>query len=271
VQQRNRSSLLSLESTRVRARAFFLGARAEVREFEQAEAVALSPLTVRAGERGYAFIFRFGVVVLVDVTAEEETKFLQTILPFVSGPFKEPETEETEITIDADHTERVDANGILKLNIASVERLQVVSNVLAKSTVLAHYEGRVASVFDRIEGLAEDLRRGIHPARGRELLGEIGDVLLIQTQTVGRVEVTEKPEITWDQPELDRLYERLAAEYELRDRDLALSRKLELVSRTAETYLNLMNSRQNIRLEWYIVILILVEIALAFYQFFVTR
>jgi required for meiotic nuclear division protein 1 len=271
MQQRNKNSLLSLGSTRVRARAFFLGKRIDVRELELAEAVALSPLTVQAGERGYAFIFRFGVVVLVDVAPEEETKFFQTMLHFVSAPFKKSETEEAEIAIDPEHTERVDANGVLRLNIATVERLQVVSNVLAKSTVLAHYEGRVANVFDRIERLAEDLRRGIHPARGRELLSEIGDVMLIQTQTVGRVEVTEKPEITWDQPELDRLYERLAAEYELRDRDLALSRKLELVSRTAETYLNLMNSRQNIRLEWYIVILILVEIALAFYQFIVPR
>ena len=271
MQQRNQNFLLSLESARVRARAFFLGARIDVRELERREAVALSPLTMRAGERGYAFIFRFGVVVLVGVTAEEEAIFLQTILPFVSGPFKGPETEEAEIAIDPEHTERVDASGILTLNIATVERLQVVSNVLAKSTVLAHYEGRVANVFDRIERLAEDLKRGIQPARGRELLSEIGDVLLIQAQTVGRVEVTEKPEITWDQPALDRLYERLAAEYELHDRDLALSRKLELVSRTAETYLDLLNSRQNIRLEWYIVVLILVEIGLALYQFIIKR
>jgi uncharacterized Rmd1/YagE family protein len=244
-----------------------LGPRAYVRELEQTEAVALSPLTLHAGELGYAFVFRFGVVVLVGTAPEEETKFVQTMLPFVSSPFKKPETEEVEIAIDPEHTEGVDAKGILKLNKATVERLQVVSNVLAKSTVLAHYEGRVANVFDRIEGLAEDLRRGIRPAREKELLRQIGDVLLIQTQTVGRVEVTEKPEITWDQPELDRLYERLAAEYELRDRDLALSRKLELVSRTAETYLNLLASRQNIRLEWYIIILIIVEIVLALYGF----
>jgi len=271
MQQRNQNSLFSLESTRVRARALFLGARIDVRELERGETVALSPLSVRAGERGYAFIFRFGVVVLVDVASEEETKFLQAMVPFVSSPFKAPETEEAEIAIDPEHTERVDSSGILKLNTATVERLQVVSNVLAKSTVLAHYEGRVANVFDRIERLAEDLKRGIQPARGRELLSEIGDVLLIQAKTVGRVEVTEKPEITWDQPELDRLYGRLAAEYELHDRDLALLRKLELVSRTAETYLNLLNNRQNIRLEWYIVVLILVEIGLALYQFIITR
>jgi len=32
-----------------------------------------------------------------------------------------------------------------------------------------------------------------------------------------------------------------------------------------------LNSRQNIRLEWYIVVLILVEIGLALYQFIIKR
>jgi uncharacterized Rmd1/YagE family protein len=79
---------------------------------------------------------------------------------------------------------------------------------------------------------------------------------------VGRVEVAEKPEIVWDDAALDRLYEHLAAEYELRDRDRALTRKLEVASRTVETYLDMLQHRQTLRVEWYIVTLILVEIVL---------
>ena len=94
-------------------------------------------------------------------------------------------------------------------------------------------------------------------------------MLLTQTQTVGRVEVTEKPEITWDDVELDRLYERLSVEYELRERDLALTRKLELISRTVQTYLELRQNRLSLRVEWYIVLLILVEILLFLYDLFI--
>jgi uncharacterized Rmd1/YagE family protein len=147
----------------------------------------------------------------------------------------------------------------------------VVADVLAKSAVLTHYEERVASVFDRIERLAQRLGQGARPIGGSDLLREIGSVLLIQARTVGRVEVTEKPETTWDDPELDRFYERLAAEYELRERDVALSRKLELVSRTAETYLDLIHNRRSLRVEWYIVILILVEILLILYDLFLVH
>jgi uncharacterized Rmd1/YagE family protein len=166
----------------------------------------------------------------------------------------------------------VEASGTLSLRDASVERLQVVAHVLAKSAVLSHHEARVAEVFDRIEPLAEGLRRGRERrASSRDLLRQIGDVLLAQTRTVGRVEVTEKPELTWDRPDLDLLFERLSREYELRERDAALGRKLELVWRTAETLHELLQSRRSLRVEWYIVALIAVEIALTLYDRFASR
>ena len=86
--------------------------------------------------------------------------------------------------------------------------------------------------------------------------------------TVGRVEVSEKPELTWNNPVLDRLYEHLAYEFELADRDLFLSRKLELITLTAEMYQNLLQNSRGHRVEWYIVVLIFVEIALSAYDLF---
>lgn len=57
--------------------------------------------------------------------------------------------------------------------------------------------------------------------------------LLPALPTVGRVEVDEKPETLWERPDLERFYVRLEDEYELKERHLALERKLELISRTA--------------------------------------
>ena len=47
-----------------------------------------------------------------------------------------------------------------------------------------------------------------------------------------------------------------------------LNRKLELISRTAETVLELLQHRHSLRVEWYIVILIVVEILLTLYELF---
>src|SRR3569623_1566576 len=107
--------------------------------------------------------------------------------------------------------------------------------------------------------------------RDTKLLRHIGGTLLIQHTTVGRVEVGEKPEILWERPDLERLYVRLEDEYELRERHVALERKLELISRTAETLLNLMQHKRSLRVEWYIVILIMAEIALSLIDKFLLR
>ncbi len=62
---------------------------------------------------------------------------------------------------------------------------------------------------------------------------------------VGRVELLDKPELFWEQPALERLYARLADEYELRERHAALERKLELIGRTATTVLELLHARRS--------------------------
>ena len=249
------------------ARAWFIGSRIELRELSRGSTVALGPLTMLIGQHGYSMIFRFGVVAMFGLSEAEEAEILASLKDSVHNRYERPECESAEIFINANASERLDADGRINLREASVGRLQVVAHVLAKSCVLSYYENSVAEVFDRIERLAERLCRGQSPAGGKnEILGEIGNALLIQARTVGRVEITEKPEIVWDDMELDRLYERLATEYELRDRDLALARKLDLISRTAETYLDLVNNRQALRVEWYIVILIVLEIVLSLWQ-----
>ena len=85
---------------------------------------------------------------------------------------------------------------------------------------------------------------------------------------VWRVEVVEKPDLLWDEPDLERFYARLEDEYELRERALALERKLDLVSGTASTALDLLQNRRSLRVEWYIVALIVVEILLTLYDMF---
>lgn len=240
--------------------ACYVGARIDTREMEKRDSVLLSPLMLRAGNRGHAVVFRFGVVVFIDMSEAERQEFIERLKARITNPILLPSCEELDIQLG--EADKLDPEGGLVLRDVIPERLQVVASVLAKSAVLGHYELALSLVFDRIEALAENLRRGGPRIRDRDLLREIGDVLGSQTRMVGRVEVTEKPEITWDSPELDRLYEKLAIEYELHDRDLALTRKLELVSEIARTHLDLLYSRRTLRVEWYIVILIVFEIVL---------
>ncbi len=253
-----------LQQEKFIGRAFFVGQRLDLRAFEKGSRLMVSPLMVRAGPQGAAVLFRYGVVVLFGVNAVEETAFLDNIRGFVVQPFAAVESEEVDLVRAAD--DGIDGNHI-QLSEFNLQRLQVVADVLAKSVVLGHYEAALAHTFDRIEPLATRLQAGArYMFQSRELLRHIGEVLLIQSKMVGRVEVSEKPELLWEQPQYERLFMRLEDEFELGERHMALERKLELVSRTAETLLELLQNRRTLRVEWYIVILIVVEIILTLYE-----
>ena len=248
------------------ARTILLGERIDTRGLEDPAPLAMAPLTLKCEPNGIAVVFRYGVVVLFQVSAGEERRLIDRLMPRVVEPYEPPEVDELRIVIRSDGEEQIGVDGMLTLRDLSVERAQVVADALAKSLVLAHYETRIASVFDRIEPLAASLsKRGQAGSQGKFLLRNIGNVLSVQHKMVGRVETGEKPEVLWDHPSLERLYLRLADEYELPERGRALDRKLEVISRTVETLLDLVTQSRNLRVEWYIVGLIVMELVLSVY------
>lgn len=245
-------------------RTLLVGQRIDTKNLEQGSVLATSPLTIRAGARGKAVLFRYGVVVLFDVDPLEEVDFLTSLQRLVTEPVDPPEADELRVHLHPDSDDRVEHSGAIILSAPSPERLQVLADILGKNAVLDHYERRVAQVFDRIDPLAATLQSsGDFGSQGKELLQQIGGVLLTQQRMVGRVEVLDKPEVLWELPSLERFYLRLEDEYELRERSRILDRKLDLIARTSETLLDLMQNRRSMRVEWYIVVLILIEIVLS--------
>ncbi len=254
---------------RVAVHAVLVGKRLDLRSFYSSEHLGVAPLAVAAGERGMAVMFRYGVVVSFNVQVIEEAAFLNHLRPFIDEALDRREEEDAVLLVDAEGEDLVDAAGVIHLREVSVERLALIADVLAKSVMLAYDENRLARAFDRIEPIAEGMRRNVDRTIAlRQLLDHIGDVLLTQHRMVGRVQISDKPDLLWDHPELERLYARLREEYELVERDTALSRKLALISQTAETALGLLQARSSLRVEWYIVILIVVEIVLTLYELF---
>jgi len=249
-----------------KAKAVLVGDRIDTRSWKGGEPLASYPLTVDVPGGGAAVLFRYGVVVFFEVTEPEETAFLEQIAPLVGNRFPPPETEETEIHIDPRTAEGMRGDRVYLVN-DDVERLQIVANVLSKSVILAFYEAQIAGSFDRIEPLALELQRsGRVTGKAKELVRHIGAMLLSEHMMVGRVAVGEKPELLWTRPELEGLFIRLEDEFEIKERRDALGSKLDLISHTAQTLTQLEQSRRSLRLELYIVLLIVAEIVIMLYE-----
>lgn len=249
-----------------RAQALFLGKKINLQTLENYVCLAAMPVMVAVCEHGCAVLLDYGAVVLFNLEPQEKVAFLTKLSSQVSDFFADPETEEVEVHLNVAESERVKEGKIL-LHDFSVERLQIVADILAKSVVLSHYETSLATVFDQIEPFAASLQRENQSRRqSRELLRQLGTTLLVQHKIVGRVEIIDKPDLLWESPQLENLYLRLEDEYEIRERHNALERKLELISQTAQTVLEFMQHSSSQRVEWYVVILIVVEVLLSLYD-----
>jgi len=227
------------------------------------------PLCERLGpEPGRVFLFRYGAVVFCGVRQADVAGLLARIAPYVRQPLPsgEQETETLDVRIDASGREGIEGTTLVLAD-ASPATLSLVADIMAKSVSLAHYERAIDRQFERIEPFAANLD---HWGRGgraaRELLQHLGTALLAEHRVVAGARVDDAPDLLWDHPERERLWARLREEFEIRERFTTLHAKLGLISRTAGTALELLQTRRSLRLEWAIVGLIVFEIVLALVQ-----
>ncbi|MEO8627932.1 MAG: RMD1 family protein [Betaproteobacteria bacterium] len=257
-----------IRSHAFKSQAVLVGERIDLRINSVVPVLATNPLTISRSE-GVIALYRHGVVVFFNVSQAEQAAFLSELAPLITNAYSAPETESLDILVEAGGREGVTA-GVATLEDTSVERLQIVADVLGKSALLSLYERSVAGEFDGIEPLAADLgRSGRVRSKSKDLLKKLGAMMLVEQRMVGRAEIDEKPDTLWDHPRLEGLFARLEAEFEITDRHIALERKLNMISQTAHTVLDLLTSKHALRVEWYIVVLIVLEILLTLYQRFV--
>jgi len=255
-------------SSQVSAHALQIGDRINTAGFEGA-ILSNTPLAVRVGESGLAVVFRYGVVVFLGLTADQEAAFLERLIPRTFGRISPHEEEWAKVQVAKEAEEPIPVGGPILVREMSLERLLVVSDALAKSVVLGRDEREVANVFDTIEPFARELATSGQTSKSRtDLLKLLGNSLLVQHRVSGRVAVDEKPDVLWDRPDLERLYARLEDEYELSERVDILNRKLEVISDTATTLADIIDAKRSLRLELIVIFLIAFEIVVTGYEIF---
>jgi uncharacterized Rmd1/YagE family protein len=257
----------SIGLTSLKARALYLAESFNLKTIELTQKFTEQPYLVKAGQSGYAVLFRYGVAVLFNLKPVEETAFIEGLKTCFMKPLETPVIEECDVAATNDDFEGV-RNGIVTLNGIIPAKLQILAITLSKSVVLERYEKMAASVFETVEPLASQLATGNINTSSHELIKQMGSILSIQHKMVGRIEISEKPDFLWEHVDMEKLYMRLEYEYDIRDRNTALERKFRLISDTLELLEDILKHKSSIRVEWYIVFLILFEIMFSLYTHF---
>lgn len=225
---------------------------------------AVSPHEVHAvlPEGGEVFGFIFGAMVFHDVPTETRDALLGALR--AQHPRLVPDVVREDFTVLEEPGARVGiSGGHLVVDELPVTRAGVVALIVAQSVAMETYERIVARLFERTRGFVETLeRRGLVPLRTRHLHRFIGEAVGRRSEVLSTLHLLDKPDATWDDPAMDRIYDDLRAEFDLGDRFDALESKLRTVQEALELLLGVARDRRLVWLEAAIVALICLEIVL---------
>jgi uncharacterized Rmd1/YagE family protein len=222
----------------------------------------LAPL----GPACWALAYDFGALVFVGMEHAEAQRIVDKVAKTLRDEPHPPLTENFAIEVDDHHVTAVRFDRVIlpTLDIAAVE---IVAEVLAQSVAMDYYADDVAEIEAETDKIATELRSaGRIPGRVRLTLQFIGLCIATRNDVISTLALFDKPDATWENEQLDRLWVNLRKMLELDDRYRALDAKLRMFQDNLVLLVDLARQRHTFALELAVVVLIAMEMAIMVWQ-----
>lgn len=227
---------------------------------------------IRHPENKYAYIFHFGCIIAINLTQHETTDILNYIKNADNNPksnFLIGYIEEFKLMVDENLNleELEDATFELKFDSVVIKELgkfhmSILSTILAKSVGLKKIETDIDTLLDQLENIIDFLDEG-HLKLSDENLSKIsGKVLRFKYSTLSNIMLLEKPDVAWKNEEAGQFFTGLSNLFELTDRYDRLRHKTEVLMDITEVFTGLTHAKRGNKLEWMVIVLILIELVL---------
>lgn len=243
------------------------------RKYRWEEPMLLNPLTLQplAGDRSeerQVYLYHFGGVVFLNCTdstirdfSREMEKIIDTFKGFPNIKYQEQ------------YTLRIEEGGALAISndYAVMPRydrafIDIIAFVIAKSVALERIEEQVDKVLDEMESVITLLDQGKLSIPDRRLAKLASKILNFKYRSIAYIMILDKPDITWENLEADRLYLTMDNLFELNQRYQEIKYKSETLMDITGVFTSLSHARRASRLEWIIIALIFIEIVIYLFQ-----
>jgi uncharacterized Rmd1/YagE family protein len=245
--------------------AVHLGKKIQLKELQLSLGLKPSlkdPLTFEYSSDKFVVILKYGVCVFWGFNQGEINEFKTKVSPYITDKFVDSPEEHTEINISGKDEIKLDDINIKELN---VERIGIISLVLSRSIALDYYDLEVEKALTENEEIMRSfMEKGRTNMSSKNLIKKIGFAMSIRHQTVTQMAFLDKPDLTWEDESLDRLYNKLAEYYELTDRYEVLDDKLETIFRNVEFISDYITARRPLAAEIIIILLIAFDLMIFF-------
>ncbi len=214
------------------------------------------------------YIYHFGSIVCINL-AFHEIKDIVTYLKKID----ENLNDNINVNRADDFHLNVDEKASFELNYNSVTvvelkkpHLDIISTVLAKSIALEKIEEDIDLLLDDIEKVIIFLDKGHLDLSDEKLAKTSAKVLRFKYNTISYIMLLEKPDIAWNNEHIEDFFVQLSELFELKDRYEKIRHKTEVLLDITEVFSGLTHAKRGTRLEWMVIILILIEIVMSLFD-----
>jgi len=214
----------------------------------------------------YLYVFDYGVVVFGNYQAKDKEEFIKFIEPFASKLVHLDLSEEYRIVIDATLDRVIVKSDWVTVPNLDASVLQIVMLNIGQSVALEYYETLTDGLITSSRQYIVELEtKGKLSISKTNLLKYIGKVLNVRNSIIDNLYILDDPNQVWDNEELHLLNRRLKLNFDINPRFKDLDYRLEIVKDNLTLFTDVLNVRESNRLEWIIIILIVMEILIALF------
>ena len=220
-------------------------------------------------ENMYLYVLNYGVVVFGNYSKYQKEEFLEYLRQFSTNWIASPFQEEYTVSIDQQVQKATVTSSSLLLpeNYNEVLAIRLAMLNTGQSVALDYYEQLTYQALNETHQYTEQMEKhGKVNASKRNLLRFIGRSMNIKNSVVDNLYILDDPGIVWDDPELDRINKGLKETFDIQLRFRDLDFKLRIIQDNLKLFTDLLQHRESARLEWIIIILIMIEVVNMFWR-----
>ncbi|MEH6679481.1 MAG: RMD1 family protein [Sediminicola sp.] len=216
-------------------------------------------LFLKNGDKKFIYVFQYGMISFFNHSEMEIRSILKKLRPLSKNGGPNQFTEKIEVEIVSGR-QLVTFDKVVLPNF-DAESIRLVMLNTSQSVALDRYADITEQLLEETSIHTRFLeKKGRLDITGTDLKKFIGKVLNIKNEISENLYIFDSPDSTWENEHLNKLNLELTQTFDLKDRYRFIYERIAIIKEDLELFKDIMEHRESSRLEWIIIILILLEV-----------
>lgn len=216
-------------------------------------------LFYKVSNDSYVYIFQYGMASFFNLNEAQIDAILKELKPLSYNFFTEKLSEEVIVAV-RENTLKVEYEQII-LPKLDQEMIRLVMLNASQSVALDRYSEITEQLLIETNQHTVYLEKhGKLDISGNKLKRFIGKILNLKNKISENLYIFDSPDSTWDNKALNELNVDLKNTFDLKDRYRLIHDRIDIIKENLELFKAIMDHKESSRLEWIIIILIVIEV-----------